>query len=202
MWRERVTQWLPVLVFFLLNAAALVVYQVVFAGRVAVTQETVEAAEQDLERLRQERLELEQLLARINDTKHRIDELYEEQFATESERLTAVMREVRDLAEDAGLAPRQTSYPEEAIEDFGLVRRSFVFTVEGTYFDVRELINSLELTPTFLALEEVAVADSSPSSSGDGGQRVAVSLHLSTLFTDPEAQRTPTVARTGRRAAP
>jgi hypothetical protein len=72
--------------------------------------------------------------------------------------------------------PQAISYPDETIEDYGLRKRSFQFGVEGTYGDLRKLINLLELSDSFLTLESVQL-------SGSGtGNRLRIDLSLSTLF--------------------
>ena len=67
--------------------------------------------------------------------------------------------EVKDLAKRAGLAPRSITYPEEQIQQYGLIKRSFIFSVEGTYADLRTFINLLELSDSFLTLEDASLAE-------------------------------------------
>lgn len=178
-WSRRVGVWLPALVFFLLNVGALVVYQVVYADEAAVARDAVESARGRNEELSADRLRLESYLGAIESTADGIEILYDNVLSTEDQRLTTVMREVRQLAREANLAPRQTTYPQEQLEDYGLRKRSFVFSVEGTYFDLRKLINSLELSSSFLTLEEVQLDGSDPNG------RLRISLKLSTLFSEP-----------------
>lgn len=179
-WSRRVGLWLPALLFFLLNLVALAVYQVAFADEVAVARDAVESARGRLDTLSEERLRLESHLGAIEATEGGIQGLYRDVLSTESQRLTAVIREVNQLAQEANLVPRTVSFPEERLEEYGLRERSFVFTVEGTYFDLRKLINSLELSDSFLTLEEVELA-------GVEGGNLRISLRLSTLFALQEA---------------
>lgn len=183
-WRNRLGIWLPALGFFVLNMGALIVYLAVFSGEAAVYRGQVEAAEANLARLTAERRALGTALEEIDETRAGIRALYEEIFATERQRLTAAIREVRQMAREANLEPRQTTYPEEVLEDYGLQERSFVFSVTGTYFDLRKLINSLELSESFLTLEEVALTG---DPGGGGGRELGIQLRLSTLFATPEA---------------
>lgn len=178
-WRQWLPLWLSAAVFLVVNLAGFVIYRVVFADEAAVSQEAVEQAQARLDELQAQSGELSGFLESFEDNQHRMTELYETGFSTEEERLTKILREVKQLAREANLEPQTTSYPEEALEDYDLSKRSFVFNVEGTYFDLRKLINSLELSEYFLTLEDVGLSESG----GRGaGTRLRISLRISTLF--------------------
>jgi len=175
-WRRGLALWLPALVFFLANAAALAVYPLRFAGRTEVTAEEIGEAREELSALRQERLDLEGETLAIAGGRTAVNALYRDRLSTESARLTRVIAEVKDLATRAGLQPTTINYPTEPIEELGLRERSFVFGVEGTYGDLRKLINLLELSESFLILDRVELAGT------PGAGRLAIQLRLSTLF--------------------
>lgn len=130
------------------------------------------------------RAERERLWIAATENRQRVEALYSERFSTERGRLTAVVREIRDLASRAGLEPQQVSYPEETLEEFGLLRRSAVFNVEGRYADLRTFLHLLELTPSFVTVEKIRVAER------PGGE-LGISLQLSTLFTIEEVEGEP-----------
>ena len=174
-WRRRVALWLPALLVFLVALAALLAYPLRFAGRAEVTQEELTAARQELSQLSQRRQRLESRLSDITTTRQAVDHFYQERLSTESARLTRVIAEVKELASRAGLAPQQFSYPSEALEEFGLRRRSFVFQVDGSYSDLRTFVNLLELSDSFLTLEQVGL-------SGAAAGELSIQLRLSTLF--------------------
>lgn len=143
-----------------------------------------------LERARQERdAAAEQLAGRerlwiaANDNRERVAALERDRFASERARFTDSVRELKDLAQRAGLDPGTFSYPNETLEPFGLARRSFVFAVEGSYASLRTFLNLVELSPSFLAVEQIDVDLSR------GG--LAIRLRLSTLFTDADSDRPP-----------
>ena len=101
----------------------------------------------------------EELEAYVDDASRSRDgiyELYRESFSTERERLTDMLRHVKDLASTAGLRPDTFSYPEEQLESFDLVRKRVVFSVEGGYNDLRRFINMLELSEQFVTLDRDA----------------------------------------------
>jgi hypothetical protein len=119
--------------------------------------------------------ERERLWIAATENRGRVESLYRERFSTERGRLTAVVREIRELASRAGLEPQTVSYPEESLEEYGLVRRSLVFTVEGDYADLRTFLHLLELTPTFVNVEQIRVGERPVGALG-------IALRLSTLF--------------------
>ena len=177
---RRLWIWLPPSIFLLVNLAAFGIYQAVYADEAAVSQNRLEEAQERLEILRERRGELEDYIGRVEGTLERIDQLYGSELASEEERLTTILREVKRLAREANLEPQATTYPREELEDYGLTRRAFVFTVQGTYFDLRKLINSLELSDYFLTLEDVSLSEVG----GRAGNRLTIALRLSTLFSE------------------
>jgi Tfp pilus assembly protein PilO len=197
-WRRRAPVWVPALVFFLANLVALAVYPVRFAGRAEVTEEEVTAARQELEALEVRRRDAEAGVASIARARLAVERLYDERFSTERRRLTRMIAEVKELAARSGLEPRSISYPSEEIEDYGLERRSFVFSVTGTYSDLRKFINLLELSDSFLTLQSVSLSEVG----GVGGEgRLTIQLQLSTLFATEEAPLPTAPRRAGGPAA-
>lgn len=177
-WRLRLWIWLPALLFFLANAVAFSVYRFGYANRVESLEADLGEAKEQLQPQSLRRKELERLIQRAGAAEAALRQLYDEQFSTRSERLTRATAEVKSLARKAGLNPRQLSYPEEAIEDYGLVKRSFVFAVEGTYLELRQFINLMELSDSFLTLEAVTLSEAGR----DAGPELRMNLKISTLF--------------------
>lgn len=177
-WRLRAWVWLPALLFFLANAVAFSVYRLGYAGQVKSLEADLGEVQKQLQPLSLRRKTLENRLQRASAAAAAVRELYDERFSTRSRRMTSVMAEVKSLARRAGLNPRSISYPEQAIEDYGLVKRSFVFPVEGTYIELRQFLNLLELSDSFLTLEAVTLSESG----GDQGPELRMNLTISTLF--------------------
>lgn len=174
-WRRRLALWLPALVFFVLNVVVLLVYPVRFAGRMEVTADELDQERAVLAELVERRRDLESQRQGIERTRLAVDEMYGERLAPESQRLTRIIAEVKDLAARSGLTPPAVSYPTEPLEEYGLRRRAFVFSVQGSYADLRKFINLLELSQTFLTLEQVTLSES-------GGGALRIQLRVSTLF--------------------
>jgi Tfp pilus assembly protein PilO len=191
-WRLRPWVWVPALLFFLANAAAFTVFWLGYAGDVQTLRRELEGQKKQLETQQADRHKHEALLASAKDNRTRIQQLYEQRFSTRRLRLTPITAEVRKLASQAGLEPPSFSFPENPIEAYGLVKRSFIFTVQGTYPELRKFINLLETSGSFLILEEVSLNHGADK----GDDNLRISLKISTLFKDettatvvPPAQR-------------
>jgi len=182
-WRQRLWIWLPALLFFLANAGAFTVYQLGYAGNVQSLAEDIDTQKDALKKLQATRAGLETLIARADANRRQVDSLYD-RFATRRQRLTGVTAEVQSLARKSGLDFHSIAYPEQEIEDYGLVKRSFVFTVDGNYLALRKFLNLLELSDSFLTLEDASVSETSK------GAELRMSLTLSTLFTKEKGKAT------------
>jgi type IV pilus assembly protein PilO len=216
-WRQRLWVWLPAALFFLVNATAFAVYRFGYADRVAGLRDELKsqrAAEKSEEAKRRQHEGLLQL-ATIN--RQRIEQLYSESFSTRRRRLTGVTAEVISLAGKAGLAPRALNYPEQEIQGYNLIKRSFIFSVDGTYLDLRKFINLLELSDSFLTLEGVSLSEGGARRAGPEVQappgapaaargaaasgsssELHISLRLSTLFAKDDANPLATPADSAR----
>lgn len=198
LWRRSVARWLPALAGLALALLLFAVYLGRFAGRVEVGEEALDGGRQQLAALLAERRRIESELARVGDNRTRLAQFYDQRLSTESRRLTRIIAEVKELARRSGLEPQAISYPDETIEDFGLRKRSFVFGVEGTYADLRKLINLLELSDSFLTLERVDLSGEGQR----GGGRLRIDLGLSTLFATGEPAAPEPAAGAPAAAAP
>jgi Tfp pilus assembly protein PilO len=177
-WRQRLWIWVPALLFFLANAVAFAVYTVGYGGRLDALDDTLAGQEQKLKTLAAEQRKARAMLERVHTNDQQVEQLYAERLSTRRRRLTGVTAEVKSLAQKAGLVPRTFSYPEHEIEEFGLIRRSFVFNVQGTYAELRKFINLVEASRSFLSINELRV------SGNQEGPELDISIQLSTLFTE------------------
>lgn len=177
-WRQRLWIWVPALVFFLANAGAFAVYKLGYAGRVESLQETLDSQRQTVKKLAGDRKQMETMISSVQTNETQVQQLYLDRLSTRSQRMTRITAEVKDLARQAGLVPKAIEYPEEEIQEYRLIRRSFVFTVEGTYAGLRKLIDLLASSHSFLTLEEATVVNNTQ------GQELRIDLTISTLFQD------------------
>lgn len=183
-WSRNLWIWLLPVLLLAINLLLFMVYQTSFAKRRESLESISERAGARLVSLKDYRGDLQRFVDQFERQKLAIDSIYSQHFATEAERFTSLLREVRQLARQAGLSPDSFSYPKEDLEDEGLVRRNVTFSVTGNYEQVRRLINFLELSDQFITLEEIEL-------SGDSGNdRLSIRLSLSSLFvaSDEELQ--------------
>ena len=116
----------------------------------------LEARRGELEDLTTRRREAETLVQRARSTRAAIDELYDKRLGSESARLTAVMLDVKRLAQQAGLSGIEAiNYGDEEVRGLPLVKKSITFGAQGSYQQLRAFINLLELSPSFMSLDEI-----------------------------------------------
>ena len=170
----RALLWAPALALLVANLGWLFLFGTGSRLRAADLDRRLAAAGREHAVLAERLVGREQLWIGATENRTRVATLYADRFATEQIRFTEMVRELKRLAQSAGLEPTAISYPEEKFEEYGLVRRSFVFGVNGPYGALRTLLNLLEVSPSFLAVEQIDV--------GESNQGLAVQLRLSTLF--------------------
>ena len=175
-WRQHPWIWVPALLFFLANATAFSVYKLGYAGRVEKLDDDIHDREQTTQKLNADARNLNTMIELVGTNQEQVQQLYAERLSTRSRRLTGITREVKELAKQAGMTPGSLSYPEEQIQAYNLIKRSFVFTVQGTYPELRKLVHLLETSRSFITIEEVTVASNSE------GPELKIDLSLSTLF--------------------
>ena len=170
----RAIFWAPPLALLLANLAWLFLFGSGSRLRAAELERRGAAIRRDHSSVAAGLAQREQLWIAATENRTRVERLYADRFATEQARFTEMVRELKGLAQSAGLEPAAISYPEERFEEFGLLRRSFVFGVNGPYAALRTLLNLIELSSSFLVVEQIDVSESN--------QGLAVQLRLSTLF--------------------
>lgn len=176
-WRRMVKLWLPGLLILILNLAVLSTYRVLLAGQTHIGASKVERLSADLETLESHRLALQDVIDRAEANRARIDEFYSGWLSSEADRLTQVIAEVKSMARQSGVRTSGFRYPGEVIEELDLVRRSIVFSAEGSYKAMRQFLHALERSDQFLVLEDIGVNDL-----GGGSSDVRVRFEVSTLF--------------------
>ncbi len=197
-WREKAWLWAPVGIFFLVNLVAFGVYRLGYANRVGALEERLAGDRADLLKLTDREATVTAAIERARASRAGIRQLYQDRFSTRKRRLTQITAEVQELARKAGLDPKALSYPEERIDDYGLVRRSFNFSVEGTYGELRRFFDLVEGTDSFITIEGVQLAGSEDGT----GTELRIDLKLSTLFALDEANPFAAPARAEGRTKP
>jgi len=194
-WRLRWRVWAPALLFFVLNLGLLSMYRLVYAGRVDVLGERLRRQAADEHRLEDVRHEFEARIDRLRHNREGMRTLYDEQFASERVRLTRTIAEFKELARRAGLEPTTISYPEQRWTEYGLVKKALAFGVNGSYSGLRQLVNLLEVSPTFLTLEQVSLAEGAANAPS-----LQIKMAVSTLFAAEPGDASPPRSVPGKAA--
>jgi len=174
-WRVRWWLWAVPLALVLGNTVLLVVHPGRTGAGFAEMEKELERETRALQAVNDKERGVESMLTDARSSREALVELYRRGFSTEAERLTQLISEVKRLAQRSGMMPQSISYPEEELEEYGLVRMSLVFGVKGTYPQVRMLVNLLERSDLFLVLERVRLGGAQESS-------LSISLEISTFF--------------------
>jgi hypothetical protein len=168
------------------NTVFFFTYRVQYERRL---QDLEDRRQQVSARLAQEhaqRLTAERRIAGYRRISGDVQEIYNKQWATEAERLTALIAEVKRLAVASELVPRSISYSRGGSAAKTEAQRkartqaeivTISFTVQGNYQQVRRLINLLELSQQFVIIDQVTLAAAE-------GQSLTLTLQLKTLFRD------------------
>jgi len=180
-WRQRLWIWVPALLFFLANAGAFAVYTLGYAGQIGSLDDQLHRQADQVKELKAKNLQMQGMITRVQTNEQQVAQLYSTRLATRSQGLTSVTTEFRKMAQEAGLTPKTITYTEEEIQEYGLIKRSFVFSVQGTYAELRKFIARLETSRSFFTVDDVTVVNAAE------GNELRIDLTLSTLFSrDPQ----------------
>lgn len=176
-WRRFPRLWVPAAVVCVLNLGFLTAYRLVLAEEAELGLGLLDRRVEELEDVTRLRQQLEELAAAARATEDGLADFYDKRLSTEEMMLTKIIAEVKTLAKRAGLVPAAIAYEVDSIERQNLIQRGLVFGVEGTYPQLRRLVNFLELSESFLTLDEISLRGSDQV---DGP--LAINLKISTLF--------------------
>lgn len=182
-WRGNLRLWLPSAVFLALTGGLLALFALRFADEVELARARTERMTRQLESVRASRLQAEGAVERIRASEAGLADFYGKRLSSESQALTKIIAEIKDLAERAGIPPEALTYERETLERQDLSRHTIRFSVNGSYTQLRQLINFFELSEAFLVLEEVSLSGNDVE-----GSPLRINLTLSTLFTSSSAE--------------
>lgn len=186
-WREHRVLLTVLGVLLLANAIFFFTYRVQYEARLSALDTRLTEAEDQLQQARAKRIAAEQQLASYRKAQTDLDSLYNKTWATKQQRLTALIYELKKMAVATQLDPNTISFgetPDRDAEKNGGVGTSIVtisFTVKGTYQQIRQLINQLELSNQFIIIDAIHLASAGPAN-GD----LSLNLRLKTLFREPQ----------------
>jgi cell division protein FtsB len=172
-WREKRIPLGILGVFLLANAVFFFTYRVQYENRLSALEADKHAAEQRLEQLRARRAQTEQQIAAYRKAQAEIARIYNDRWSTVPERFTALINEVKRLETASQLIGRSHGFAQsekDVKEAAGLGTNvvTISFSVQGTYAQVRRLINLLELSDQFVIIDAIGLSGNAMAGIGEG----------------------------------
>ncbi len=150
-------------------------------GAVSGDREMILAAAR--ERLRDARAEANghaRTAAKLACAKSDVAHVFDELLSSKEERMTAIQRQVRELATERGLDPARISYNATEVKDTGLVRFTISFPLQGKYSTLEDFVKAVEESPNFLIVDNISMDENQ-------GADLRLQVQLATYFQAPDA---------------
>lgn len=189
-WREKRILLITLGVLLLANTIFFFTYRVQYVSRLEDLDARKEQTQAQLERARHARVTAEQQLAAYKKVQNDLQVLYNERWSTPVQRLTALIDEVKKLAAASHLEPPSYSFSNNETKSsaasgargsIGTTTVEIAFAVQGTYEQVRRLINLLELSDQFVIIDGISLATSGATAND---KTLNLNIRLKTLFRD------------------
>jgi hypothetical protein len=186
MWRERKVPLIVMAVLLVGNIFFFFTYRLDYQSRLNDMDARMEQAQRQLADAQRARLTAEQQLAAYAKVRHDLEVLYNERWSTRAKRFTQLFQEVKKLAAASHFDPRSYAFSlaetpvsknDPANQGNSMVGMSF--TVQGSYEQVRQLINLLELSNQFVIIDGIGLGG------GTDPKNLTLSIRLKTMFRDP-----------------
>lgn len=182
-WREHRTLLIVLGVLFVANAIFFFTYRVQYETRLQALDTRLKQSEDELQRARNKRMAAEQQLASYNKAQADLENLYNRTWSTEAQRLTALINELKRMSVATQLDPKSISFSKALDKDTqkagrpGMSVVTISFSVNGTYQQIRRLINRLELSNQFVIIDGIHLGGG-----GAANNNLTLDLRLKTIF--------------------
>jgi Tfp pilus assembly protein PilO len=123
----------------------------------------------------------------------RLKEFYDERLGSQSERMTAIQKKVREIAAEFRVDPDSIDYNSDAVEGTDLTRFQITIPLVGGYPNLRQFINLVESSPRMFIVDSIELAGAR-----EGGAMLSLTIRISTYFKSPESERAGPSPRPGR----
>jgi hypothetical protein len=186
MWRERKVPLIVMAVLLVGNIFFFFTYRLDYQSRLNDMDARMEQAQRQLADAQRARVAAEQQLASYAKVRHDLEVLYNERWSTRAKRFTQLFAEVKKLATASHFDPRsyafsltETPVSKNDPANQGNSTVGMSFTVQGSYEQVRQLINLLELSNQFVIIDGIGLGG------GTDPKSLTLSIRLKTMFRDP-----------------
>jgi hypothetical protein len=190
-WREKRILLIVLGLLLLANTIFFFTYRVQYVSRLQDLDARQAQAAARLDQARHARITTEQQLAAYKKVQSDLQVLYNERWSTALQRLTALIDEVRRLAAASHLEPPSYQFSSGETKNSNIVSNTkgsigttkveIAFNVQGTYEQVRRLINMLELSDQFVIIDGISLTSSATAA---GDKTLTLNIRLKTLFRD------------------
>jgi len=191
-WREKRILLIVLGVLLLANTVFFFTYRVQYVNRLEDLDANKEQTQAQLEQARNARVTAEQQLAAYKKVQTDLQVLYNERWSTPPQRLTALIDEVKKLAAASHLEPPSYQFTTGESKNvpaatsgtkgsIGTTTLEIAFNVQGTYEQMRRLINLLELSDQFVIIDGISLATSGTTVND---KILTLNIRLKTLFRD------------------
>ncbi len=189
-WQEKRVILIILGVLLAANAIFFFTYRVQYESRLKDMQSRLDQSKAQLDEARRSRVAAESQLAAYRKAESDIKQIYDVEWSTEPQRLTAFIGEIMRLGTVSQLVPKSYSFTGTNVKGPkgsgpNAIEVGMAFPVEGSYQQVRQLINLLETSDQFVIIDEVGLSSQS-------GDRLNLTVRVKTLFRDiaaPQAAR-------------
>ncbi|MDP9360365.1 MAG: GspMb/PilO family protein [Acidobacteriota bacterium] len=185
-WREKRLLLIILGVLLLANTIFFFTYRVQYVSRLEDLDARLEQTQARLQQAHRTRITAEQQLAACKKVQSDLQILYNERWSTPMQRLTALIDEVKRLAAASHLEPPSYQFTNSETKNngtrgsVGTTTVSIAFNVQGTYEQVRRLINLLELSDQFVIIDGISLASNGTATD----KTLTLNIRLKTLFRD------------------
>ncbi len=191
-WREKRVLLVVLGVLLLANAVFFFTYRVNYERRLKALDATLKESDAKLLKARNTRRAAQQQIDGYRKVQADIQTIYNQRWATEPERFTALVTEIKKVTAASQLIPHSLGFSESTESSktggTGTSIVGITFSVQGSYQQARRLINLLELSDQFVIIDAVSLGGSSGTD-----QNLNLNLRLKTIFRD--LSRPPVVNR-------
>lgn len=184
-WHEKRLLLIILGVLLLANTIFFFTYRVQYVSRLEDLDARQEQTQARLQQAHRLRVKAEQQLAGYKKVQSDLQILYNERWSTPMQRLTALIDEVKRLAAASHLEPPSYQFTSSETKNgtrgsVGTTTVGIAFTVQGTYEQVRRLINLLELSDQFVIIDGISLATNGTATD----KTLTLNIRLKTLFRD------------------
>ena len=180
-WREKRLLLIVLAILLAANTIFFFTYRVQYENRLRSLDDQRDTVKAELDAAKHSRVVAEQQLAGYHKVEKDIRQIYDDEWSTQNERLTPFIGEVMRLATASQLVPRSYAFGGNQArgvaktQSANALEVSIGFPVEGTYQQVRTLINRLETSDQFIIIDQITLGS-------ENGDKLNMTIRVKTLF--------------------